>query len=185
LAEDAGLDLVEIAPQAKPPVCRIMDYGKYLFEQKKKRQDSKSKQKQVQVKEVKFRPGTEEGDYRVKLRNLTRFLTDGDRAKISLRFRGREITHPELGRKLLMRVADDVAELAVVEQMPRMEGRQMVMMIAPKKQAQSKSTGKAKAKPTGPAKSSGRDRSPSSSSETGAAAAASIPGTDSGTTTNK
>jgi translation initiation factor IF-3 len=133
MAEEADLDLVEVAPQAKPPVCRIMDYGKYLFEQKKKKQAARSKQKQVQVKEVKVRPGTDEGDYQVKMRNMTRFLIAGDRVKVTLRFRGREVTHPELGRRLLQRVASDVAELATVEQMPRMEGRLMVMMIAPKK----------------------------------------------------
>ena len=133
MAKEANLDLVEIAPQAKPPVCRIMNYGKYVFEQKKKVQGQKTKQKQVQVKEVKFRPGTELGDYNVKMRNLVRFVNGGDRVKISLRFRGREITHPELGRKLLKRVEEDLSEIAVVEQHPRMEGRQMVMMMAPKK----------------------------------------------------
>ncbi len=132
-AEEAGLDLVEMSPDAKPPVCRIMDYGKFLFEQKKKKQEAKKKQKQVQVKEVKFRPGTEEGDYQVKLRNLVRFLSDGDRVKVTLRFRGREMAHQELGRDLLKRVEADLAELGTVEQFPRMEGRQMVMLIAPKK----------------------------------------------------
>jgi translation initiation factor IF-3 len=133
LAIEADLDLVEIAPQAKPPVCRIMDYGKFLFEQSKKQSAARKKQKQVQVKEVKFRPGTDEGDYQVKLRNLTRFLNEGDRAKITLRFRGREFAHPELGRKLLDRIEADLAEIATVEQHPKMEGRQMVMMMAPKK----------------------------------------------------
>jgi len=133
MALDAELDLVEIAPQAKPPVCRIMDYGKYLFEEGKRQSAARKKQKQIQVKEVKFRPGTDEGDYQVKLRNLTRFLTEGDKAKVTLRFRGREFTHPELGRKLLQRVEDDLAEIGVVEQFPRMEGRQMVMMMGPKK----------------------------------------------------
>ena len=132
-AEEAGMDLVEIAPDAKPPVCRIMDYGKFIFETKKKKQAAKKKQKQVQVKEVKFRPGTEEGDYQVKLRNLMRFLNDGDRVKITLRFRGREMAHQELGTKLLKRIEADVVELGTVEQFPRMEGRQMVMLIAPKK----------------------------------------------------
>ena len=127
------MDLVEIAPDAKPPVCRIMDYGKFIFETKKKKQAAKKKQKQVQVKEVKFRPGTEEGDYQVKLRNLMRFLNDGDRVKITLRFRGREMAHQELGTKLLKRIEADVVELGTVEQFPRMEGRQMVMLIAPKK----------------------------------------------------
>ena len=133
LAAEASLDLVEVAPQAKPPVCRIMDHGKYVFDQKKKKQSAKTKQKQVQLKEVKFRPGTEIGDYQVKLRNLTKFLTNGDRAKVTLRFRGREVTHPELGRKVLEQVEKDLAEIATVEQMPRMEGRQMVMLMAPKK----------------------------------------------------
>ncbi len=126
------MDLVEVAPQAVPPVCRIMDYGKYLFEQNKKKQIAKKKQKQIQVKEVKFRPGTEEGDYQVKLRNLVRFLTDGDKAKVTLRFRGREMAHQELGLKLLRRVEADLAEYGAVEQMPKMEGRQMVMVLSPK-----------------------------------------------------
>jgi translation initiation factor IF-3 len=133
LAEEVSLDLVEVAPQAKPPVCRIMDHGKYVFDQKKKKQSSKTKQKQVQLKEVKFRPGTEKGDYDVKLRNLIKFLTNGDRAKVTLRFRGREVTHPELGRKVLTQVEEDLADIAIVEQLPRMEGRQMVMLMAPKK----------------------------------------------------
>lgn len=132
-AEEAGLDLVEVAPQASPPVCRIMDYGKYLFEANKKKQAARKKQKQVQVKEVKFRPGTEEGDYQVKLRNLVRFLNEGDRAKVTLRFRGREMAHQDLGRKLLKRVEEDLAEIGSVEQFPKMEGRQMVMIIVPKK----------------------------------------------------
>jgi len=133
VAEEAGLDLVEIAPQADPPVCRIMDYGKFLFEESKKAQQARRKQKQVQVKEVKFRPGTDEGDYQVKLRNLTRFLTEGDKAKVTLRFRGREMAHQELGRNLLKRVEEDLSDIAVVEQYPKMEGRQMVMVLAPKK----------------------------------------------------
>jgi len=133
LAAEASLDLVEVAPQAKPPVCRIMDHGKYVFDQKKKKQSAKTKQKQVQLKEVKFRPGTEEGDYQVKLRNLIKFLNNGDRAKVTLRFRGREVTHPELGRKVLEQIEQDLADIATVEQMPRMEGRQMVMLMAPKK----------------------------------------------------
>jgi len=132
-AEEAELDLVEVSPTADPPVCRVMDYGKYLFEQNKKQQIAKKKQKQTQVKEVKFRPGTEEGDYQVKLRNLTRFLADGDRAKVTLRFRGREMAHQELGRNLLRRVEKDLGEYGSVEQHPRLEGRQMVMVIAPKK----------------------------------------------------
>lgn len=132
-AEEAELDLVEIAPQAEPPVCRLMDYGKFLFQEAKKRQTAKKKQQQVHVKEVKFRPGTEEGDYQVKLRNLIRFLNHGDRAKVTLWFRGREMAHQELGRKLLERVEQDLEDIAKVEQYPRMEGRQMVMMLAPKK----------------------------------------------------
>ncbi len=132
-AADADMDLVEISPTAKPPVCRIMDYGKYLFEERKKRQLAKKKQKQIQVKEVKFRPGTEEGDYQIKLRNLIRFLNDGNKAKVTLRFRGREMAHQELGRKLLKRIEQDLAELGTVEQFPKLEGRQMVMVIAPKK----------------------------------------------------
>jgi translation initiation factor IF-3 len=130
-AEDAELDLVEIAPQAKPPVCRIMDYGKYLFEESKQKALAKKKQKQIQVKEVKFRPGTEEGDYQVKLRNLIRFLEKGDKAKVSLRFRGREMAHQDLGLKLLERVAEDLKDMSVVEQHPKKEGRQMTMVLAP------------------------------------------------------
>ncbi|MGM0595260.1 MAG: translation initiation factor IF-3 [Pseudomonadota bacterium] len=133
IATEADLDLVEVSPDAKPPVCRIMDHGKFVFEQRKKQQAAKKKQKQVQVKEVKFRPGTDEGDYQVKLRNLTRFLNDGDRVKVTLRFRGREMAHQELGRDLLKRIAEDLAELGAVEQFPKMEGRQMVMLMAPKK----------------------------------------------------
>ena len=133
LAETDVMDLVEISPEAKPPVCRIMDYGKFIFEERKKKQVAKKKQKQVQVKEIKFRPGTDIGDYKVKLRNLTRFLEDGDRVKVTLRFRGREMAHQELGMALLKRVEADLVELAVVEQYPRMEGRQMVMLLAPSK----------------------------------------------------
>ncbi len=134
-AEEADLDLVEIAPTAKPPVCRMMDYGKFKYAESKKQHEAKLKQKQVQVKEVKFRPGTDDGDYNVKLRNLIRFLGDGDKAKITLRFRGREITHQELGLALLKRVEADLAEHAVVEQFPKMEGRQMVMVLAPHKKS--------------------------------------------------
>jgi translation initiation factor IF-3 len=132
-AEEDGLDLVEIVPTADPPVCRIMDFGKFLFDQKKKTQEAKKRQKQVQVKEVKFRPGTDEGDYQVKLRNLVRFLNDGDKAKVTMRFRGREHAHRELGLDLLKRVEGDLAEISVVEQQPQMEGRQMVMVLGPKK----------------------------------------------------
>ena len=131
MAEEAELDLVEISPNAKPPVCRIMDYGKYRFEQAKKQNEARKKQKQIQVKEIKFRPGTDEGDYQVKLRNLIRFLSEGDKAKITLRFRGREMAHQDLGVSLLKRVEDDLAQYGAVEQRPRMEGRQMVMTIAP------------------------------------------------------
>ena len=127
------MDLVEVAPDADPPVCRIMDYGKYIFDQNKKRQAAKKKQKQTQIKEVKFRPGTDEGDYKIKLRNLIRFLEHGDKAKVTLRFRGREMAHQNLGRELLQRVAADLEEHGTVEQMPRMEGRQMVMVVSPKK----------------------------------------------------
>lgn len=133
VAKQAGQDLVEISPDAEPPVCRIMDYGKHMFEEKKKKAEQKKKQKQAQIKEIKFRPSTEEGDYRVKLRSLSRFLTDGDKAKVSLRFRGREMAHQELGMKLLQRVEVDLAELGTVEQLPKMEGRQMIMVLAPKK----------------------------------------------------
>ncbi len=133
IAEEADLDLVEVAPQADPPVCRIMDYGKFLFEENKKRHAARKKQKQIHVKEVKFRPGTEEGDYQVKLRNLKKFLGNGDKAKITVRFRGREMAHQELGMNLLKRIEADLAEYGTVEQFPKMEGRQMVMVIAPKK----------------------------------------------------
>lgn len=133
MASEAGLDLVEISPNADPPVCRIMDYGKFKFEQSKKAQVAKKKQKQTQVKEIKFRPGTDVGDYQVKLRNLIRFLQDGDRVKVTLRFRGREMAHQELGRDLLNRVKEDLDEFATVEQFPKMEGRQMVMVMSPKK----------------------------------------------------
>jgi len=132
-ADEAELDLVEIAPNADPPVCRIMDYGKFKFEESKKQQAARKKQKQIQVKEVKFRPGTDEGDYRVKLRNLVRFLSEGDKAKVTLRFRGREMAHQELGRQLLERVERDLEEYGTVEQFPKMEGRQMVMVLSPKK----------------------------------------------------
>jgi translation initiation factor IF-3 len=133
IAEEADLDLVEVSPNAKPPVCRIMNYGKYRFEQSKKQQEAKKKQKQIQVKEVKFRPGTDEGDYQVKLRNLIRFLNDGDKAKVTLRFRGREMAHQDIGLNLLKRVETDLEEYGSVEQRPKMEGRQMVMVVAPGK----------------------------------------------------
>lgn len=132
-AGEEGMDLVEIAPQAEPPVCRIMDWGKYRFEQSKKAQAARKKQKQVQIKEVKFRPGTDDHDYDVKMRNLRRFIEEGDKVKVTLRFRGREMAHQELGLEILQRVEKDMAEETVVEQRPRMEGRQMVMMLSPKK----------------------------------------------------
>jgi len=132
-AEDVKLDLVEISPDAAPPVCRIMDYGKHIFEKKKQQAAARKNQKQIQIKEIKFRPGTEEGDYQVKLRNLIRFLSEGDKAKVSLRFRGREMAHQELGMELLKRVENDLAEYGTVEQHPKMEGRQLMMVIAPKK----------------------------------------------------
>jgi len=133
MAVEQGMDLVEIAPNAEPPVCRIMDYGKYRFEQAKKGQASKKKQKVTHVKEVKFRPGTETADYQVKMRNVRRFLEAGDKVKVTLRFRGREMAHQDLGADMLNRVRDDLIEEAVVEQMPKMEGRQMTMMINGKK----------------------------------------------------
>ena len=133
MAKSAELDLVEVSPTAEPPVVRIMDYGKFLFEANKKAHSAKRKQKQIQVKEVKFRPGTGEGDYQIKLRNLVRFLTEGDKAKVTLRFRGREMVHQDIGRRLLDRVSQDLAAHGVVEQNPLMEGKQMVMVFAPKK----------------------------------------------------
>ena len=133
LAEEAGIDLVEIAPTAQPPVCRLMDYGKFRYQESKKKHEAKLKQKQIQIKEVKFRPNTDEGDYNIKLRNLIGFLEEGDKAKVTLRFRGREMAHQEFGIRLLERVRDDLLQHAVVEQFPRMEGRQMVMVLSPKK----------------------------------------------------
>ncbi|WP_072152286.1 translation initiation factor IF-3 [Providencia stuartii] len=133
-AEEAGVDLVEISPNAEPPVCRIMDYGKYLYEKSKSQKEQKKKQKVVQVKEIKFRPGTDEGDYQVKLRSLIRFLEDGDKAKVTLRFRGREMAHQQIGMEVLNRIKADLDELASVESFPsRIEGRQMIMVLAPKK----------------------------------------------------
>ncbi|QNM97530.1 translation initiation factor IF-3 [Chitinimonas koreensis] len=133
MAEEREVDLVEIAPNATPPVCRLMDYGKFKYRESKKRHEQKLKVKQVQIKEVKFRPGTDENDYQVKLRNVTRFLEEGDKAKITLRFRGREMAHQEIGMAQLKRIESDLVELAVVEQFPKLEGRQMIMMLAPKK----------------------------------------------------
>ena len=132
-ADEAKLDLVEISPDAEPPVCRIMDYGKHIFEKKKQQAAARKNQKIIQIKEIKFRPGTEEGDYKVKLRNLIKFLSEGDKAKVSLRFRGREMAHQELGMELLKRVEADLAEYGTVEQHPKMEGRQLRMVLAPKK----------------------------------------------------
>jgi translation initiation factor IF-3 len=133
VAQAATLDLVEIVPDSTPVVCKVMDYGKHLFEIKKTKAAAKKKQKQQQVKEMKFRPGTEEGDYKVKLRNLIRFLENGDKAKVSLRYRGREMAHQELGMEMLKRIEVDLEELATVEQYPKMEGRQLIMVLAPKK----------------------------------------------------
>ncbi len=133
LAEDADLDLVEIVPNAKPPVCRVMDYGKFKFELSKKANAAKKKQKVIHVKEIKFRPGTEESDYQVKLRKLTEFLTEGNKTKVTIRFRGREMMHQELGAKLLDRIEDDLKEYGEVEQRPKLEGRQLVMVFAPLK----------------------------------------------------
>ncbi|HEY6896341.1 MAG TPA: translation initiation factor IF-3 [Rhodocyclaceae bacterium] len=139
LAEEAELDLVEIAPMAKPPVCKIMDFGKFKYQESKRAHEAKLKQKQVQVKEVKFRPGTDENDYQIKLRNVIKFLGEGDKAKITLRFRGREMAHQEIGMRVLERIKTDLGELAAVEQFPKMEGRQLIMVLAPsKKQVQVK-----------------------------------------------
>ncbi len=135
LSEQHEVDLVEIAPTAQPPVCRLMDYGKFKYQEQKRQHEAKLKQRTIQVKEVKFRPGTDEGDYQVKLRNLRRFLEEGDKAKVTLRFRGREMAHQELGMRVLERVRDELTEIAQVESMPKLEGRQMVMVIAPRKKA--------------------------------------------------
>ncbi len=135
LAQEAGLDLVEISPTVSPPVCRVMDFGKYQYEISKRAQAAKKKQKQTHVKEVKFRPGTDIGDYNVKLRNLIRFLENGDKTKVTLRFRGREMAHQELGLQLLKRVEADLKEYATVEQFPKLEGRQMIMVLQPKREA--------------------------------------------------
>lgn len=133
LAEEKELDLVEIAPTANPPVCKLMDFGKFKYREAKKAHEAKQKQKNIQVKEVKFRPGTDEGDYKIKMRNLIKFLEEGDKAKVTLRFRGREMAHQEFGQRLLQRVRDDLEAYGVVEQWPKMEGRQLIMVIAPKK----------------------------------------------------
>jgi len=144
-AEEAEIDLVEIAPAAAPPVCRLMDYGKFKYNEQKKKQDAKAKQRQIQVKEIKFRPGTDEGDYQIKLRNLIKFLTDGDKTKVTLRFRGREMAHQNLGARLLERVRSDLEDHGQVEQFPKMEGRQMVMVVAPLKPEEKQKRQKMKA----------------------------------------
>lgn len=158
LAEEKELDLVEIAPTAKPPVCKLMDFGKFKYREAKKAHEAKLKQKQIQVKEVKFRPGTDEGDYKIKMRNLVKFLQDGDKAKVTLRFRGREMAHQEFGQRLLQRVRDDLEEIGVVEQWPKMEGRQLIMVIAPKKVAVPKAAPKKDGKPAEPARESSATR---------------------------
>ena len=133
LAMEAGVDLVEISPNAEPPVCRIMDYGKFLYEKSKSQKEQKKKQKQVQVKEIKLRPATDEGDYQVKLRNLKRFLEDGDKAKVTLKFKGREMAHQDIGLEVLKRIEEDLADVAVVESQSKVEGKQAIMVLAPKK----------------------------------------------------
>jgi len=140
MAEEAEVDLVEIAPLAKPPVCKLMDYGKFKYREAKKAHEAKLKQKQIHVKEVKFRPGTDEGDYKIKLRNLVKFLEEGDKAKVTLRYRGREMAHQEFGVRLIERVKLDLEPYAVVEQFPKMEGRQLIMVLAPKKVVVKKAT---------------------------------------------
>ena len=133
IAREKGMDLVEVAPNSRPPVCKMMDYGKFVFQKNKAQQAARRKQKQTQIKEIKFRPNTEKGDYETKMRHLVEFLEEGDKIKVTLRFRGREMAHQQRGMELLMRVRDDLVELASVEQMPKMEGRQMIMVMAPKK----------------------------------------------------
>jgi translation initiation factor IF-3 len=154
LAEESNVDLVEIAPLANPPVCKLMDYGKFRYREQKKEHEAKRKQKQIQVKEIKFRPGTDEGDYKIKLGKLTQFLEEGDKAKVTLRFRGREMAHKEFGERLLERVRKDLDAIGLVEQFPRLEGRQMVMVLSPKKKAvpEKKPAAKPKAEKTEPAK---------------------------------
>lgn len=133
ISEEAGLDLVEVSPEAKPPVCRIMDYGKYKFQMSKRKAAAKKKQKQIQIKEIKLRPATEDADYQVKMRSIMKFLENGDKAKVTVRFRGREMSHPELGMQLLNRLITELAEVGIVEQHPKFEGRQIVMVLGPKK----------------------------------------------------
>jgi len=156
MAEEAEVDLVEIAPLAKPPVCKLMDFGKFKYREAKKAHEAKLKQKQIHVKEVKFRPGTDEGDYKIKLRNLIKFLEEGDKAKVTLRYRGREMAHQEFGVRLIERVKQDLDPFAVVEQFPKMEGRQLIMVLAPKKgkkevKKQVKKEAKKDSKPAAPA----------------------------------
>jgi translation initiation factor IF-3 len=134
MAEEADVDLVEIAPTAVPPVCRLMDYGKFKYQEQKKAAEAKAKQKVIEIKEVKFRPGTDDGDYAIKMRNLRRFIAeDGDKGKVTLRFRGREITHQEIGMRMLERIRDELSDVAMVEHMPKLEGRQMIMVLAPRR----------------------------------------------------
>ncbi len=133
MSAEADVDLVEIAAAAEPPVCRLMDYGKFKYQEQKKAHDAKLKQKVIEVKEVKFRPGTDEGDYQIKMRNLRKFLEDGDKGKVTLRYRGREITHQDIGMRLLERVRDELTDVSVVENMPKLEGRQMIMILGPKR----------------------------------------------------
>jgi translation initiation factor IF-3 len=135
LSSELDVDLVEIAAQAEPPVCRLMDYGKFKYQEQKRAAEAKSKQKVIEVKEVKFRPGTDEGDYIIKMRNLRRFLEEGDKGKVTLRYRGREITHQDIGMRLLERIRDDLTDVSVVENMPKLEGRQMIMVLGPKKKS--------------------------------------------------
>src|ERR1700704_4343135 len=147
MAEEIDIDLVEIAPTAKPPVCRLMDYGKFKYRESKKAHEAKLKQKQIQVKEVKFRPGTDEGDYKIKVRNLIKFLEEGDKTKVTLRYRGREMAHQEFGVRLIERVKTDLEPYAVVEQYPKMEGRQLIMVLAPRKVVVKKEKAKPAASP--------------------------------------
>ena len=159
-AEAAEVDLVEIAPTAQPPVCRIMDYGKFKYREAKKQHEARLKLKQIQVKEVKFRPNTDDADYQIKLRNLIRFLTEGDKAKVTLRFRGREMAHQEFGVRLLERVRNDLEQVGVVEQFPKMEGRQMVMLIGPKKKPQDQKAHHQDKQGSGPAAASANANAP-------------------------
>lgn len=167
MAEEADVDLVEIAPTASPPVCRLMDYGKFRYQEQKRQHDARAKQKTIQIKEVKFRPATDDGDYNIKVRNLLRFLEEGDKVKITLRFRGREMAHQEFGVRLLERVRNDIEGVGVVESMPRLEGRQMVMMVAPKKKEPPRPT-----KPEAPRVEGGRPARPAQAEQATAPAGA-------------